>query len=813
MLHSHHLPAEARPQVVDLAGQWRMQAGDEPGWLAPDFDDSGWPEAAGPAARVEGKRLVARRVVDLSPGLASQPLFLTFGELGRAHAELYVNGRLVGSAGEPVHDLKLDLNSLEGFDLPPEVVHPGRNLLALRFLTEARNDPKPLGAKDRRLYLGAAAHLEPFFLKARGLADFLLVGPVYALLILAVLLGSLLAIEWGGERRRYATALGVILATGFYLALRAGFPFTSLSVLHRLQLAPFSVALSGLAIAEFAGSYFFERAPLLLKLNRAVCALMMLALCVLDDVHGLEVYKWYARWSFLVVGYFLYVTARSLWERPRTGFSAPMLGLGFLQLTGAGVVDLLGDLGHLQAPRLFPIALSVLPFIVAFVVVAEFLRISGLNRSLAVSLQQSNAELATALAAARESTRVKGEFLANVSHELRTPLNSIINIPEGILEQFREQRHARCPGCGALFELEADEPADPSTPCPDCARPGLELRSAHRFEGDPAEAVHFLKTIRRSGAHLLSVVNEILDYSKLEAGRMVLQVGPVELSQLLAEARSTVLPIAEKRGIRIDLEGETAGASVQADPVKLAQVLINLLANAVKFSPDGGRVLLSCASEDAAWVFRVRDWGIGIAPEHQKLLFESFRQVDGSSTRKHGGTGLGLAISKKLVEMHGGAIGVDSAPGQGSTFWVRLPTSGAPAQPASDAPVVLPGARKRVLVVDDDPVACETVSLALRRLDLEVVSLLDPRAASEDIARRPPDLLLLDVMMPRVSGLTVLREVRAQPATRDLPVLVVSAYHSNREVAEALGARWVPKPWNGKDLADEVERILKLSKS
>ncbi|MGC4114402.1 MAG: ATP-binding protein [Myxococcales bacterium] len=749
----------------------------------------------------------------LDEALASQPLFFVFGDMGSAHADVFVNGHHVAGAGEARGDLKRAIHELEGLDVPAEWVRPGPNVIGLRYLSHTPGDPRPVGAKDRRLYLGSREHLKAFFIKAESISDFLVVGPVYALLILAVLIAALLVIEWKTERYKYATALAVILATWFYLALRAGFPFAGLALQHRFMLAPFSIALTMAAFTEFVGNYLFGKPTRIVLANRVACALYFAATLValVMGRTGTGIYSWFARWSLLVAALFLYFIGRAMHQR-RGDLAMPLLAVAFVSIVATAVSDVLADLGVLSTPRLFSLALANMPFIASLVVVREFLSISSLNKTLAVSLRQTNAELATALAAAKESTRVKSEFLANVSHELRTPLNSIINIPEGILEQFPAQRRAQCPGCRSTFELEEGETVAPESPCPECGKGGLALSTQHRFEGDPEEAVRFLETIKRSGAHLLGVVNEILDLSKLEAGRMVLQTGRVEIHQLLEEVHSTVKPIADKRGIRIEVEDGSGGGAVQADPVKLAQVLINLVANAVKFSHDRGRVELSCAAEEAGWRFQVRDEGIGIAPEHHKLLFESFRQVDGSSTRKHGGTGLGLAISKKLVEMHGGTIGFESELGKGSTFFVRLPAdaarSGPAASPAPSAASAGDPKRKRVLVVDDEPLACETVTVALRHLDVEVVSVLDPRQVAPELARRQPDLLVLDVMMPRLSGLSLLKDLRAQERTRDLPVLVVSAYHSNQELAEGLGASWMTKPWNGEALAKEVCRLL-----
>ena len=298
-------------------------------------------------------------------------------------------------------------------------------------------------------------------------------------------------------------------------------------------------------------------------------------------------------------------------------------------------------------------------------------------------------KLGHALLAANESTRVKGEFLATVSHELRTPLNTIVNIPSWLIGQFSTERGAKCLACEALFELEPLEQI-PASGCPECGAKGtLEETPVTRFTGDAAEAAKYLDSVHRSGKHLLEVVDQVLEMSKAESGTMSLRVEVLDVSAVLTRVMSTVAPIAERNGIRIEVS-HAPDLTVEADPVKLAQVLINLTSNAIKFSPSGSLVEVSVTEERDAIRFVVCDQGIGIAREHHEIVFESFRQVEGGHTRRFGGTGLGLAIARKLVELHDGEIWLESAPGRGTTFFVRLPRRRAACSESSGAFVVAP---------------------------------------------------------------------------------------------------------------------------
>ncbi len=246
-------------------------------------------------------------------------------------------------------------------------------------------------------------------------------------------------------------------------------------------------------------------------------------------------------------------------------------------------------------------------------------------------LEDQHRELSRLNAELDQAGKLKDQFLANVSHELRTPLNSVIGFSDLLLTM-----------------------ATPESPLTETQR-------------------DYLETIARNGRHLLELINELLDLSKIAAGRMELRLEPLELGALLQEAAGTVRAQLEARRHTLVIEPSANHLVVTADRGRLRQVLLNLLSNAIKFSTDGGRVTLSARLEDSGVVrVAVSDTGIGIAPADQRKLFQEFVQVDASESRRYEGTGLGLALSKRLVELHGGTIGVESELGKGSTFWFTL---------------------------------------------------------------------------------------------------------------------------------------------
>ncbi|HEX5661126.1 MAG TPA: sensor histidine kinase [Polyangiales bacterium] len=304
--------------------------------------------------------------------------------------------------------------------------------------------------------------------------------------------------------------------------------------------------------------------------------------------------------------------------------------------------------------------------------------IASTNQKLVHNVEQLQQALLHAEEAndnAVRATKAKDEFMATMSHELRTPLNTIINIPQGLAGEFVRERSARCAGCDAAYLLDEQDHVDADSLCEDCGSRGTLVEGSKvRYRGDGARALRFLHKIERSGQHLLQMVNGVLDYSKLEAGRFQLVFGPVDLEALLREVIEQTIDSAQRK--RIDLvlvPQQGAQAPLSADGLRLKQVLVNLIANAIKFSPAHSVVTVRWTSQDDSELITVDDQGIGIAESDHERIFTSFEQVHKGDTRKYGGTGLGLSISRSLVRMHGGELYVRSALGKGATFTVRVP--------------------------------------------------------------------------------------------------------------------------------------------
>ena len=374
-----------------------------------------------------------------------------------------------------------------------------------------------------------------------------------------------------------------------------------------------------------------------------------------------------------------------------------------------------------------------------------------------------------------EASQHKSQFLANMSHELRTPLNAII----GVSEMLREDAEA----------LKQDlEPLD---------------------------------RVLGAGRHLLALINDILDLSKIEAGRMELQLEPFALAPLIDDVVKTIEPLMAKNGNQVVVQCDAAIGTMHADQMRLRQALLNLLSNANKFT-DHGTITIDArqGQEDGRdWVtIAVADTGIGMTPEQMGKLFQEFSQADASTTRKYGGTGLGLAISKRFCQMMGGDITVESAPGHGSTFTIRLPrmaqsdealVTGARGQARTQAahPIAEGAEAPLVLVVDDDATVRDLVQRHLQRAGFAVATARGGQEGLRLVRELRPAAVTLDIMMPDLDGWTVLAAIKGDPALASIPVVLMSMVDQKNR-GYALGAAdYLVKPVDRTKLVETLTSI------
>jgi len=366
------------------------------------------------------------------------------------------------------------------------------------------------------------------------------------------------------------------------------------------------------------------------------------------------------------------------------------------------------------------------------------------------------------------ASAAKSDFLAAMSHELRTPLNAIIGFSE-------------------LLAEGDDEAADAAT-----------VRTY-------AEHIH------GSGLHLLDLVNDVLDIARVEAGRLDLKPVRVDLDALVRQAVQSVQPLADQKHLAVVTT--LPPTAIDADPGRVRQIVLNLLSNAIKFTHPGGeiRVALAGGRDDLGVQLTVHDTGIGVAPADLDRIFEAFQQGEGDGRgTHHEGTGLGLALTRQLVEAHGGSISVRSELGAGSEFTVLLP-----ATPTPDATAPAPGTiagRPMVLVIEDDPAAQELLRLHLEGAGYAVVITGNGRQGLDWLSQIRPDAVILDILLPEMDGWEILQRLKADPATRAIPVMVVSVV-DERQLGLALGAvDYLVKPVSRELLLESIGRLTFTTK-
>ena len=420
--------------------------------------------------------------------------------------------------------------------------------------------------------------------------------------------------------------------------------------------------------------------------------------------------------------------------------------------------------------------------------------------------KHSEEKLLQAKLEAEAANCTKSEFLANMSHELRTPLNSIIGFSDILLEKI-------------FGELN-----------------GKQLK--------------YVNNISVSGKHLLGLINDILDLSKVEAGKMELHYSEFSVNSVFEEVKSTLFPLAQAKSLEMDFKLDPYFGDIQADRSRLIQILYNLVSNAIKFTTEGGRIFVHCKKSGNRAIFSVTDTGIGISPEDQKKLFQPFTQIDSSSSKQYCGTGLGLALVKKIVNLHRGDIWVESEPEKGSTFIFTVPLT-RPSEPRnaetkdlkevlidfemsktaafsvkecekdlrdetelSEVPLpeirlpeTVPEAQSLVLVVDDDRNSSELISVVLREDGYSTASLYTGKDVLNVVKKLKPDVITLDIFLPDTNGWDVLRQLKGDPETARIPVLIISVTDNN-ELGVVLGAAYsFTKPVKRVELLDSLREI------
>lgn len=535
------------------------------------------------------------------------------------------------------------------------------------------------------------------------------------------------------------------------------------------------VAIGALGIVMLALLRWTRRIEFAQVATLALAWMLMVVLLFTGGIEKTGIFWWYC----LPPGAFFLLGRRKGWWLVLASFAVFLVDMA---LVAAGRIDGPYTLTQL---RQFSISYLVLSFIMVFYETVrddsaqlierqarEVLEANALLSREVSERRKAQEELEAARQAADQANAAKSEFLSRMSHELRTPMNSIL-------------------GFSQLLEMDTREP----------------LTDSQREN---------VGQILASGRHLLSLINEVLDLSRIEAGRIPLELQPVSLAPLVEECLGVVRPLADQRGIFLrDETGQSPGLVAVADAGRLKQVLLNLLSNAIKYNRTDGLVLVQAAQEGETVHLSVTDSGVGIPGDKQSLVFEPFQRLAAENTGVEG-TGIGLAIAKKLVEMMGGAIGIRSTPGLGSCFTVRLPAhegscAGAPssAQPSEAPPAEGAGS---VLYMEDDPSSLTLVRHVLgRRPGVRLLAADRGREGLELARVHKPDLVLLDVHLPDMEGREVFARLRGDRETQGIPVVIVSASAMPEDVQKLRDSGvdgYLTKPLDVQEFLRTLDRFL-----
>jgi PAS domain S-box-containing protein len=394
------------------------------------------------------------------------------------------------------------------------------------------------------------------------------------------------------------------------------------------------------------------------------------------------------------------------------------------------------------------------------------------------ALQENNLELERARAAAEKANLAKSAFLSSMSHELRSPLNAILGFAQLMI---------------------SDSPAP------------------------TAAQVASIDPILRAGWYLLDLINEILDLAQIESGKLALSLEPISLAEVMAECQDMIEPQGQKRGIAMTFPHFAVPLFVDADRTRLKQVIINLLSNAIKYNRSQGTVVVACSPTGGGHIrISVADSGAGLPPEMLSQLFQSFNRLGRESTAEEG-TGIGLVMSKRLVELMGGEIGVDSTVGVGSVFWFDMNSAESPALARDSAESgitaqaeIRQGTRLRTLLyVEDNPANLKLVEqLIARRPDMRLLSALDGSLGIRIARESQPEVILMDINLPGISGIEAMKILHEDPATAHIPVIALSANAMPRDIERGLAAgffRYLTKPIRIGEFMDTLDVALEFA--
>ena len=783
--------------IVDLRGKWKFKTGDDLRWVDPNFNDSNWEELQVPVpwgkqGHYEYSGIAWYRLKLHVPEKESRKQFtgITIGFVDSSY-ELYAGGRKIGRVGSLPPFPKMEYDRITTFRIPQESFSSdGQLMLALRVWKSKEKDDALGGPYERNFLLGPIEYLVQ--------KEFLSEIPLLLLSCVFFMVG-IYHLHLYFRRRN----LNEYLWFGLLSSFNAAF-YTFLRSQWKYVLTDDFILLKEL---EYFAAYTFV--PITIQflwplINRQISTplriyqLSYVLLALICLTHGLRLnIIALPIWEISVALFLPFLSYHIIQSALKGHAESKTIAIGLLLAVATLANDIAVDRAWIQSPRLMPYGFAALVLSMALSLSNRFRRVyseldvlrADLERrvedrtlqlteqtrkttevneklyELNLKLSDANTKLSERGRELAEASLAKSQFLANMSHELRTPLNAIIGYSEMIQEDAQE-------------------------------------KEINDFIPD-------LKKIREAGKHLLGIINDILDLSKIESGNVSLHVEEFKISMMIEDLGTTAAPLIEKNDNKLEIRIQENIGTMRGDIKRLRQILLNLLSNAAKFT-ENGKITIDASRENSDqndWIiFRVSDTGIGMTDEQKSKVFQAFSQADTSVTRKFGGAGLGLVISKRFCQMMGGSITFESEPGKGSSFCVKLPAIPADVKKESGLDLMTDLAPQRstpngiVLVIDDDRSARDLMVRMVSREGFRVVTAWGGEEGLRLARDLEPSIITLDAFMPGVDGWSVLKELKSDPNLGKIPVIMVTM-EEDKEKGLLLGASdFVPKPIKREEL-------------